>query len=165
MSQVRPGITLDKLTDLVGDFLTLNRDKKLALMLDASSISRGKTLIKELAIESAVIDLEGHIESQIKKNLDDSEKEYILKEKLKVIKDELGESLSKAEEVIDLRDKVNNGDYPDNIKTKLLTEIDRYDACGELAPDAGIIRNYIHYLMEIPWNKETRDEKDLLKIE
>ena len=165
MSQIRPGISLDKLTDLVGDFLTLNHEKKLNLMLDASSISRGKTLIKELAIESAVIDLEGHIESQIKKNLDDSEKEYILKEKLKVIKDELGESLSKAEEVIDLRDKVNNGNYPENIKKKLFTEIDRYDACGELAPDAGIIRNYIHYLMEIPWNKETRDEKDLLKIE
>ena len=165
MSQIRPGITLDKLTDLVGDFLTLTHEKKLSLMLDASSISRGKALIKELAIESAVIDLEGHIESQIKKNLDDSEKEYILKEKLKVIKDELGESLSKAEEVIDLRDKVSNGDYPEHIKKKLFTEIDRYDACGELAPDAGIVRNYIHYLMEIPWNKETRDEKDLLKIE
>lgn len=165
MSQIRPGITLDKLTDLIADFLSLNRDKKLSLMLDSSSISRGKTLIKELAIESAVIDLEGHIESKIKKNLDESEKEYILKEKLKVIKDELGESLSKAEEIINLREQVNNGDYPENIKKKLLTEIDRYDACGELAPDAGIIRNYIHYLMDIPWNKQTRDEKDLLKIE
>ena len=165
MSQIKPGISLDKLTDLIADFLSLNRDKKLSLMLDASPISRGKTLIRELAIESAVIDLEGHIESKIKKNLDDSEKEYILKEKLKVIKDELGESLSKAEEIINLRDQVHKGDYPENIKKKLLTEIDRYDACGELAPDAGIIRNYIGYLMEIPWNKQTRDEKDLLKIE
>ncbi len=165
MSQIRPGITLDKLTDLVGDFLTLSHEKKLSLMLDASSISRGKALIKELAIESAVIDLEGHIESKIKKNLDASEKEYILKEKLKVIKDELGESLSKDEEIIDLRDKVNRGNYPEHIKKKLLTEIDRYDSCGELAPDAGIIRNYIGYLMKIPWNTSTRDEKDLLRIE
>ena len=165
LSQIRPGITLDKLTDIVGDYLTLSHEKKLSLMLDASPISRSKALIKELAIESAVIDLEGHIESKIKKNLDASEKEYILKEKLKVIKDELGESLSKAEEVIDLRDKVNNGPYPEHIKKKLLTEIDRYDASGELAPDAGIIRNYIGYLMKIPWNTSTRDEKDLLKIE
>ena len=165
MSQIRPGVSLDKLTDLIGDFLTLNHEKKLSLMLDASSISRAKSLIKELAIESAVIDLEGHIESKIKKGLDDSEKEFILKEKLKVIKDELGESLPKAEEVINLREKANNGSYPDHIRKKLLTEIDRYDACGDLAPDAGIIRNYIEYLMEIPWNKETRDEKDLLKIE
>ena len=165
MSQVRPGITLDKLTDLVGDFLTLSFDKKLSLMLDGSPISRSKILIKEIAVESAIIDLEGQIETQIKKNLDDSEKEYILKEKLKVIKDELGESVSKAEEVINLRDMVNTNNYPDNIKKKLLSEIDRYDAASEMSPDAGIIRNYIEYLLNIPWNSFTRDEKDLSKIE
>ena len=165
MSQLRPGVELDKMTDLIGSFLTLSFDKKLSLMLDSSPISRSKTLIKEIAIESAVIDLEGHIETQIKKNLDDSEKEYILKEKLKVIKDELGESLSKAEEVINLRDRVTNGNYPDNIKKKLFNEIDRYDAASEMSPDAGIIRNYIEYLLEVPWKKETRDEKDLVKIE
>ena len=165
MSQIRPGIELDKLTDLIGAFLELSFEKRLSLMLDCSPISRSKTLIKEIAIESAVIDLEGSIETKIKKNLDDSEKEYILKEKLKVIKDELGESLSKAEEVIDLRDTVNNGSFPQRIKTKLLSEIDRYDAASEMSPDAGIIRNYIEYLLEVPWYKSTRDEKDLTKIE
>ena len=165
MSEIKKDITLDKLTDLIGSFLTLSFDKKVSLMLDASAISRSKTLIKELAIEMAVLDLEGHIETQIKKNLDDSEKEYILKEKLKVIKDELGESLSKAEDVIDLRDRVTNGKYPARIKNKLLSEIDRYDAASEMSPDAGIIRNYIEYLLNIPWKIETRDEKDLLKIE
>lgn len=165
MSQVRPHVTLDKLTDLIGGFLTLSFEKKLSLMLDSSPISRSKTLIKEIAIESAVIDLEGNIETQIKKNLEDSEKEYILKEKLKVIKDELGESLSKAEEVINLRDKVNNGNYPARIKEKLNSEIDRYDASSEMSPDAGIIRNYIDYLLKVPWYTQTKDEKDLIKIE
>lgn len=165
MSQLKSNVTLDKLTDLVGGFLTLSFEKKLSLMLDSSPISRCKTLIKELAIESAVIDLEGHIETQIKKNLDDSEKEYILKEKLRVIKDELGEGVSKAEEIINLRDKVNLGSFPDRIRKKLISEIDRYDASSEMSPDAGIIRNYIEYLLQIPWNVSTRDEKDLLKIE
>ena len=165
MSQLKGNITLDKLTDLIGGFLTLSFEKKLSLMLDSSPISRSKTLIKEIAIESAVIDLEGNIESKIKKTLDDSEKEFILKEKLKVIKDELGEGVSKAEEIINLRDKVNNGDYPPRIKKKLLSEIDRYDASSEMSPDAGIIRNYIEYLLSVPWNKSTKDEKDLLKIE
>ena len=165
MSEMRPGITLNKLTDLVGAFLSLPFDKKLSLMLDSSPISRSKLLIKELAIESAVIDLEGHIESEIKKNLDESEKEYILKEKLKVIKDELGEGMSKSEEVINLRDKVNNGNYPLRIKNKLNSEIDRYDSSSEMSPDVGILRNYIEYLLSIPWNIETKDEKDLNKIE
>ncbi len=165
MSQLKPGVSLDKMTDLIGGFLTLSFEKKLSLMLDSSPISRSKTLIKEIAIESAVIDLESHIETQIKKTLDDSEKEYILKEKLKVIKDELGESISKEEEVINLRDKVNLGNYPEKIKKKLLSEIDRYDSSSEMSPDAGIIRNYIEYLLSIPWLKSTRDEKDLIKIE
>ena len=165
MSQLKGDISLDKLTDLIGNYLTLSFEKRLSLMLDSSPISRSKTLIKELAVESAVIDLESHIENKIKKTLDDSEKEYILKEKLKVIKDELGESLSKAEEVINLREKVNNGDFPDRIKSKLNSEIDRYDASSEMSPDAGIIRNYIDYLLSIPWFNQTRDEKDLSKIE
>ena len=165
MSQLKSGVSLDELTDLIGGFLTLSFEKKLSLMLDSSPISRCKTLIKEIAIESAVIDLEGHIETQIKKNLDDSEKEYILKEKLRVIKDELGEGISKDEEVISLRDRVNLGNYPERIKHKLLSEIDRYDSSSELSPDAGIIRNYIEYLLNIPWLKSTRDEKDLVKIE
>ena len=165
MSEMRPGVSLDKLTDLVGAFLTLPFDKKLSLMLDSSPISRAKSLIKEIAIESAVIDLEGHIETEIKKNLDESEKEYILKEKLKVIKDELGEGLSKSEEIINLRDRVNNEDIPLHVKKKLSNEIDRYDAASEMSPDAGIIRNYIEYLLSVPWNTETKAEKDINKIE
>ena len=165
MSQIKTSITLEKLTDLIGNFLQLSFEKKLSLMLDCSPISRAKTLIKELAIESAVIDLEGNIENKIKKGLDDEQREYILKEKLKVIKDELGESLSKDEDVINFRDKVLKGRFPDRIKTKLLNEIDRYDATSEMSPDAGIIRNYIEYLISIPWFKETKDEKDLLRIE
>ncbi len=165
MSEMRPGISLDKLTDLVGAFLTLPFDKKLSLMLDSSPISRSKSLIKEIAIESAVIDLEGHIEEQIKKNLDESEKEYILKEKLKVIKDELGEGLSKSEEIIKLRTRVSSEKLPDRIRQKLENEIDRYDASSEMSPEAGIIRNYIEYLLSVPWSKSTTDEKDLNKIE
>lgn len=165
MSQINSNVSLEKLTDLIGNFLQLSFEKKLSLMLDSSAISRSKTLIKELAIESAIIDLEGHIENEIKKGLDDTQKEFILKEKLKVIKDELGEGISKDEDVINLRDRVNDGVFPDRIKSKLLHEISRFDASSEMSPDAGIIRNYIDYLISVPWYRETKDEKDLIKIE
>ena len=165
MSQLKGNVSLDKLTDLVGNFLPLSFEKKLSLMLDSSPISRSKFLIKELAIESAVIDLEGHIDNQINKELDDTQKEYILKEKLKVIKNELGESLSKDEDVINLRDKINSEEFPPRIKEKLLSEIKRYDAASEMSPDAGIIRNYIEYLLKVPWFTQTKDEKDLIRIE
>lgn len=165
MSQIRNNISLDKLTDLIGNFLPLSFEKKLNLMLDASSISRSKLLIKELAIESAVMDLEGHIETEIKKGLDDTQKEFILKEKLKVIKSELGQNDTKEDDVSKFKERLENGLFPERIKAKLITEIERYNATSEVSPDAGVIRNYIEYLLSVPWYNETKDEKDLLRIE
>ena len=165
MSQIKNNVSLDKLTDLIGNFLPLSFEKKLNLMLDASSISRSKLLIKELAIESAVMDLEGHIETEIKKGLDDTQKEFILKEKLKVIKIELGQNDTKDGDVEKFKEKLNSEEFPERIKIKLLSEIERYSATSEVSPDAGVIRNYIEYLLSVPWYKETKDEKDLLKIE
>lgn len=165
MSEVKQGTNLDKLTDVIANFLPLSFEKKLNLMLDSSPISRSKTLIKELAVESAVIDLEGHIESEIKKGLDDTQKEFILKEKLKVIKNELGETNTKEEDILNYRNLANSPKYPERIRNKLLSEIERYNATSEMSPDAGIIRNYIEYLLNVPWYTETRDERDLIKIE
>ena len=165
MSEVKQGINLDKLTDVIANFLPLSFEKKLNLMLDSSPISRSKTLIKELVVESAVIDLEGHIESEIKKGLDDTQKEFILKEKLKVIKNELGETNTKEEDILNYRNLANSPKYPERIRNKLLSEIERYNATSEMSPDAGIIRNYIEYLLNVPWYTETRDERDLIKIE
>lgn len=165
MSEVKQGINLDKLTDVIANFLPLSFEKKLNLMLDSSPISRCKILIKELAVESAVIDLESHIESEIKKGLDDTQKEFILKEKLKVIKNELGETNTKEEDILNYRNLVNSPKYPERIKNKLLSEIERYNATSEMSPDAGIIKNYIEYLLNVPWYTEARDERDLIKIE
>ncbi len=165
MSQVKGDISLDKLTDLVSNFLTLSFEKKINLMLDSSPISRSKTLIKELAIESAVIDLEGHIETEIKRGLDETQKEFILKEKLKVIKDELGDTSTKDDDVNLLKERIENNSFPDRIKKKLLSELERYKSSSEMSPDSGVIRNYIDYLLSVPWNIQTKDEKDLLKLE
>ena len=165
MSQIKGNTSLEKLTDLIANFLPLSFEKKLNLMLDTSSISRAKNLIKEIAIESAVIDLEGKIDNEIKKNFDDEQKEYILKEKIKVIRDELGEINTKDDDVSKLRDRLNNTKLPELVRIKLNNELDRYSATSEMSPDAGVIRNYIEYLLTVPWYKQTKDEKDLRRIE
>lgn len=165
LSELREDISLEKLTDLVGNFLTLNQEKKLSLMIDPSAINRCKTLIKELAIESAILELEGHLDDKIQENLDESQKEFILKEKLKVIKEELGEALNRENDILTLKERVISANLPKSVEVKILKEIHRLDTTSEMSPDAGIIRNYIEYLLEIPWKKQTKDEKDLIKIE
>ena len=165
MSQLKGNIPLYKITDLIGNFLDLSFDKKLNLMLEPSPIKRSIFLIKELAIESAIYDLEEQIETEIKNNLDNEQKEYILKEKLKVIKNELGESITKDEDIESIRNRMKEIDLPEKVRIKLNREIKRYSSASEMSPDASIIRNYIEYLLEVPWGVQTKDETDLLKIE
>lgn len=165
MSQIKGTTSLDRLTDLIANFLPLSFEKKLNLMLDTSCVSRAKSLIKEIAIENALIDLEGKIETEIKKNLDDEQKEYILKEKIKIIKDELGESNPREDDITNVKSRISKTKLPDRIYKKITLELERYEATSEMSPDAGVIRNYIEYLLTVPWYKETKDEKDLNKIE
>ncbi len=165
MAEIKSTTSLDKLTDIIGDFLPLPFDKKLSLMLDISPISRAKMLIKEIAIENAVNELESKIETKIKTNLDNEQKEYMLKEKLKVIKNELGETNSKDDDINELKSRIKSLSLPEQVYNKVNKELNRYIATSEVSPDAGIIRNYIEYLISVPWNVETSYEKDLNKIE
>ncbi len=165
MSQIKGNTSLDKVTDLISNFLPLSFEKKLNLMLDTSCISRSKILIKEIAIENALTDLEGKIETDIKKSLDDEQKEYILKEKIKIIKNELGESDPKEDTIQNFKEKNSKLKLPDRIRKKVNSELERFESTSEMSPDAGVIRNYIEYLLSVPWYKETKDEKDLNKIE
>lgn len=160
------GITdLDKLTDKIANFMPLNLEKKISLMVDLSRISRTKKLITEINVELAVLELENKIEIEFRKNLDQAQKELILKEKLKIIKSELGEKDNKTEYIENIKEKIKSGRFPLNIVTRIKSELSRYEITPEISPELGVIRNYLDYLIKIPWGIYTRDETDLRKIE
>lgn len=160
------GITdLDKLTDKIGSFLPLPFEKKIQLMLDASPLSRAKFLISEIGIEIAVLELEEKIETELKHNLDNSQKEFILKEKIKLIQEELGEKDTKREEIQHFKERLNEIKAPTNIIKKAEEELRRYELTPEVSPEVSVLRNYIDTLLNIPWNIKTKDEKNLKKIE
>lgn len=160
------GITdLNKLTDKIGGFLPLKFEKKLQLMLNASAISRAKFLIKEINIECAILDLEEKIEEDLKTDLDDSQKEFILKEKIKIIQEELGEKDKKSNEIEQFKEKLKTLNLPTNVQNKVLAELKRYELTPEVSPEISVLRNYIETLLSIPWNKKTKDEKNINRIE
>lgn len=160
------GITdLDKLTDKIANFLPLNLEKKISLMLDMSRVSRTKKLITEINIELAVLELENKIEIEFRKNLDQAQKELILKEKLKIIKEELGEKDNKTEYIEKIKELLKSGRIPTNIISRARRELERYEVTPEISPELGVIRNYLDYLTKIPWGIYTKDETNLKKIE
>lgn len=160
------GITdLDKLTDKIANFIPLNLEKKISLMVDMSRISRTKKLITEINIELAVLELENKIEVEFRKNLDETQKELILKEKLKIIKQELGEKDNKTEYINSINHKLDTENIPLNISNRIKSELGKYEITPEISPEIGVIRNYIDSLLNLPWGIFTKDEQNLKKIE
>lgn len=164
LSQIKGTTDLDRLTDIVANFLPLNYEKKLNFSLDFSRKSRAKKLIKEINVELAVIDLENKIDLELKKDLDDMQKEMLLKEKIKIIKKELGEKDSKSEYIEEVNIKLNNPFIPEDIKKRISSELDRLSVTPDVSPELAVIRSYIDYLVSIPWGILTKDESNLNTI-
>jgi len=165
LSQIKGITDLDKLTDYIANFLPLTFDKKLALMLDMRRTSRAKKLITEINIELAVLELENKIEQNLKRNLDNLQKEMLLKEKIKAINDELGIEDSKNEYTKDIEEKLTNESIPKHIKERIEKELKRYKTTPESSPEIGVITTYINTLLSIPWGIKTIDENNLKKVE
>ena len=164
ISQAKGITDLSKLTDIIANFIPLSFEKKVNLVLDSSPISRGKFLIKELTIENAVVDLENKIEENLQSSLDTSQKEFILKEKIKLIKEELGEEDKKESDVNSFKRKLSESKMPLKIKKKIEKEIERYSLTPDISPEISVIRNYIDCFLNFPWFVYTKDEKNLNKI-
>ena len=165
MSQIKGIIDLDKLTDIISNFIPLNYEKKLSLMLNINPIERAKYLIREMSIEIAIGDLEEKLDRELKTELDEAQKEFILKEKIKVIREELGEKDSKNLDAEELEKKLANIKCSTKVKNKIKSEIEKYKMIPETSPELSVTRNYIDYLLRIPWDKKTEDVTNLKDIE
>ncbi len=165
MSQIKGIVDLDKLTDIISNFIPLNFDKKLSLMLNINPIDRAKYLIREMSIEIAIGDLEEKLDRELKVELDEAQKEFILKEKIKVIREELGEKDSKNSDIEELEGKLKRLSCSSKVKNKIKSEIEKYKMIPETSPELSVTRNYIDYLLKIPWNKKTEDVTNLKDIE
>lgn len=116
-----------------------------------------KALVKDAEIEQK-------IQNEVRDSAEKSQKEYFLREKLKAIKKELGEGddYSDPDHIID---KVEKGDYPDNIKTKVKDEMKKYEMLPQGSLESSLIRTYIDLLLSLPWSKETKDNNNLKDVE
>ena len=165
ISKINEEQSLEKVTDIIVNILPLTFEEKIFFVNETSSLKRAKYLIDLLIKESNISKIEKNIESELQTELDNSQKEYILREKLKVIKEELNEKDSKEEEIEELINKVNNLECKDEIKNKLYKEIERYKEMPFSSPELTVTKNYIDTMLSLPFNKLTKDETNLKVIE
>ncbi len=164
ISKINEENSLEKITDIIVNLLPLSFQNKYQFLVTTNPVLRGNYLIDLLVKEEKVERLEKNIENDLQKELDKSQKEFILREKLNVIKKELGDKDSKEEDIDEIRKKINELDAPKNIIDRLNKEVNRFETIPFTSPEYTITKNYIDTLLSIPFGEYTLDEENLDSI-
>ncbi len=145
------------LSDLVISFLPFNMDKKRRYILELDPRKRCKMLIEDMNDDIQLVLLEEKIEKEVDKELENSQKEYYLRQKINAIQKELGDVGSKDSEVERLKKKFHSLKCPPKIKSRIKLELNRYESTPSSSPEIAIIRDYLDWMLNLPWNTYTKD--------
>lgn len=164
MSQLSSVETLNDLCDLICSFLPINYEDKKKYISLLSPVKRAKYLIEDMQHDLKFVELEQKIEAEVDKELNDTQKEYFLREKIKVMQKELGEANSKDDEVELFSKKISKLKCNNKVKDKIKRELNRYSSLNSNSPEVGMIREYLEWMIHLPWNHYTKDTSDLVKV-
>jgi len=160
LSLISDTTDLNKITDIIVNYLPVEIPKKLQYLLEINPVKRVEMILEDIYKEEQLFNIEKNIDTKVKKELDNDEKNFYLKEKIKLLKSELGEISPKEEEIEKLKKIVDELDASEEVKNKILYEIDRYENMSNMSPEVGNVRNYIEFMISLPWNNNTTEIED-----
>ncbi len=162
--QLSQGVSAVTLTDQFGQYLLHDQETKQKLLETLNINERMLLIIAEMEKQQKLSEIENTINMKVKEKIDESQKEYYLREKLKTIKEELGDVSNVTDDSSELRDMINNNPYPEAIKKKALEELKRYEMLPAGSGEASVSRNYLDWLLKVPYWQETKDVEDLAEV-
>ncbi|MGH2514645.1 MAG: endopeptidase La, partial [Ktedonobacterales bacterium] len=127
-------------------------------------LTRLRKACKMLQRELSVLELEHKIHDEVQQEADRGQREYFLREQLKAIQRELGEHDPTQREALELRARITQAGMPDEIQARALKELERLEAMPSMAPEYSVLRNYVDWLVALPWREQTRDALDLRHV-
>ena len=154
--------SLSDITDIITSFLPFSFSKKLSYMETINPLTRAENLINDLNEEILVTKIDRELDEKLTQSIENGQREFILKEKLKEINSELG--ITKENEIASLKEKLSSLSLEEKTYNKLLNEINKYSTCSEFSPEAAVIKNYLDTVLNLPWNSETVLNTDIKKI-
>ncbi|OEF98295.1 endopeptidase La [Desulfuribacillus alkaliarsenatis] len=150
-----------RLADLISSHLTLKLKDKQEILEISDIAGRLEKIHEILNNEQEVLELEKKIGQRVKKQMEKTQKEYYLREQIKAIQKELGEKEGRLQEGAELREKLAGKKLPDNVKEKVVKEIERLEKMPQSSAEGTVVRNYIEWLLDVPWLETTDDEIDI----
>ncbi|EOP65588.1 lon protease [Bacillus cereus VDM006] len=154
-----------RLADLISSHLPIKTKQKQEILEIRSAKERLHTLISIIQDEQELLSLEKKIGQKVKRSMERTQKEYFLREQMKAIQTELGDKEGKGGEVEKLREKIEEAGMPEETKKAALKELDRYEKLPVSSAESGVIRNYLDWLLALPWTEATEDMIDLAHSE
>ncbi|MFX3674563.1 MAG: endopeptidase La [Paenisporosarcina sp.] len=154
-----------RLADMITSYLPLKMSAKQEVLEIFDSKLRLEWLINRLHNEQEVLNMEKKINTRVKQAMERTQKEFYLREQMKAIQSELGDREGKTGEVSDLRKKLNASGMPKSTMEAAEKELDRYEKLPSAAAESGVIRNYLDWLISLPWTESTTDRLDIKRAE
>ncbi|MXZ72044.1 MAG: endopeptidase La [Acidobacteria bacterium] len=154
-----------KLADTIAGHLAIGVDEKQNLLEIVSALERLTRIGSILDGEVEKLQVDRRVQSRVKKQMEKAQKEYYLNEKMKAIQKELGRKEDRGNEVDDLRKKIQKAKMPKDVEEKALQELKRLEAMPPMSAEATVSRNYLDWLIAVPWYKKTRESRDLKRAE
>lgn len=153
------------LADLITSHLPLRLHHKQNILEYVYIPDRLDYLLQLIHNEKEVLTMEKKIGQRVRKSMEQTQKEYYLREQLKAIQKELGEQDGKGGEVEQLRQKIEEANMPERITEVANKELDRYEKVPQSSAESSVIRNYVEWLVSLPWTEETEDNIDIPKAQ
>ena len=164
ISQLSQGVSATVLTDQFAQYFPLDTPAKQKLLETADVNERMVQIIAELEKQQQFSRLESSINDKVKEQMNDGQKEYYLREKLKAIKEELGDTSNITDDVASMREMIEKNPYPDHVKEKAKEELARYEMLPPGSGEASVERTYLDWLLKVPWWQKTEDNSDLKAV-
>ncbi|MBT1075736.1 endopeptidase La [Geobacter grbiciae] len=154
-----------RLADLVALYVNLPLDDQQQLLETIDPLERLKKVYMHLTSEVQRLQVKGEVQAEVTKRVGKSQKEYLLREQMKQIQEELGEEDTRAAEMTDLRKKIEAAGMPSEVRKVADKELKRVERINPASPEYTVARTYLDYLAGMPWKNATRDNNDINKAE
>lgn len=159
------GMSASALADTIGRYINVELKTKQAILAECDINKRLLLVLASMEEEKTINEIEEKINLKVKESIDENQREYYLREKLRAIKEELGDTPSKEDDTDYIREEIQSKPYPQHIKDKIEEELKRYDMMPPASSEANVVRTYIDWVMKTPWYQETEDTQDINEVE
>lgn len=165
INRLESGVHPSELADTIAMYLPCSLARKQKILETLNVNERLLLVAQTVEQESSIILIEEEINRKVRESVDENQREFYLREKLKAIREELGDTVDKEDDASYIKQQLEENPYPEHVKKKILEELHRFEAMPQASSEANVVRTYIDWMMKIPWFEETADIEDINHVQ